>query len=188
MKREFLKSLGLSDEAIDKAMAEHGNSVNGLKSKVAELEEQINTYKQQVSDRDKQLDSLKKSAGDSEKLQAQISKLQEENKLSSEAYEAKIAQMGIENAVNLALTNAKAKNVKAVRALLNLDGAKMDGDKIIGLEEQIAKLKESDAYMFEVESKPKISGTVPATGGTPAPAAKPGSYEYFAQMHSGGSN
>lgn len=188
MKREVLKSFGLSDEVIDKIMAEHGNTVNGLKSKMTELEEQITTYKQHVSDRDKQLEGLKKSAGDSEKLQEQISKLQEENKLSSAAYEAKIAKMALENSANLALTNARVKNIKAVRALLNLDGAKMDGDKIIGLEEQIAKLKESDAYLFEVEAKPKISGTVPATGGNPAPAAQPGSYEAFAQMHSGGSN
>ena len=73
MKREVLTALGLSDEVIEKIMAEHGKSVNSLKSKQTELEEQIATYKQHVSDRDKQLETLKKAAGDSEKLQAQIS-------------------------------------------------------------------------------------------------------------------
>ena len=153
MKRDFLTALGLSDDAIDKIMAEYGKSVTGLKSKQTELEEQISTYKQQVSERDKQLETLKKSAGDSEKLQAQISKLQAENK-----------QMAIDHAVHNALTVAKAKNVKAVRALLNLDGAELDGDKIKGLDEQIAKLKESDSYMFDGEVKPTISGTKPGEG------------------------
>lgn len=186
MKREVLKSLGITDEVIDKIMTEHGNSVNSLRTKQAELEEQIKTYKEHVSERDKQLESLKKVAGDSEKLQAQISKLQEENKKSKEAYDAQIKQMAKDNLMNLALTNAGARNVKAVRAMLNLDDVKMDGDTLKGLDDQIAKLKESDAWMFN-EVKPAINGTKPAevdpkAGTEPAP----GSYEYFLQLDSAG--
>lgn len=182
MKREVLTSMGLSDEVVEKIMAEHGKSVNSLRSKQTELEEQISTYKQHISDRDKQLETLKKSASDSEKLQAQISKLQEDNKKSNEAYEAKIRQMGIDNITNLTLTNAGAKNLKAVRALLNLENAQLDGDTILGLSDQIAKLKESDPYMFN-DVKPTIAGTKAAEGsGNPTPTAKPGSYELFAQQ------
>lgn len=186
MKREFLKSLELSDEVIEKIMTENGKDINGLKDKVESLESQINDYKAQVTERDKQLDGLKKSAGDSEKLQEKISKLQEENKQNSEAYEAKIKQMTEDNAVKLALTNAKAKDVDMLRVKLNLEGVKMDGNTIIGLDDQISKLKETYPYMFDVETKPTISGTKPAEGsGEPAPTAKQGSYEYFAQMYSG---
>lgn len=186
MKREFLTSLGLSDEAVDKIMAEHGKSVTSLKSKQTELEEQISTYKQHVSDRDKQLETLKKSASDSEKLQAQISKLQEENKKSQEAYDEKVRLMEIDNLKNLALTNAGAKNLTAVSALLNLTDAKVEGGKIIGLDDQIAKLKESDSYLFNGELKPTIKGTNAAEGtGNPVPTAQPGSYEAFAAQFRG---
>lgn len=186
MKREVLKSLGISDEVIDKIMTEHGNSVNSLKGKISDLEEQVSTYKQHVSERDKQLESLKKSAGDSEKLQAQISKLQEDNKKSKEAYDAKIAQMTKDNLMNLALTNAGARNVKAVRAMLNLDDVKVDGDTLKGLDEQLTKLRESDSWMFN-EVKPAINGTKaaevdPKAGTEPAP----GSYEYFVQLSDAG--
>ena len=119
MKRDFLKSLNLSDEAIDKIMTENGNDINGLKAKITELEGQVTDYKGQVSDRDKQLESLKNATGDVESLKAQISKLQDENKAAAQGYEAKIKQMQIDNAVNVALSNAKAKNAKAVRALLD---------------------------------------------------------------------
>lgn len=181
MKRDFLTTLGLDESIVDKIMIEHGKSVNALKSKQTEYDEQIESLKGQLSERDKQLKELNKSVGDNETLKAQISKLQEDNKKSSEAYEAKIKQMGIDNAVNLALTNAKAKNVKAARALLNLDNAKMEGDTIVGLAEQIAQLKESDSYMFD-DVKPSVSGTKPAEGnGTPTPTAQPGSYEAFLQ-------
>lgn len=164
MKRDFLKSLELSDEVIDKIMAENGNDINGLKAKQQELEKQVEDYKAQMTERDKQLETLKKSAGDAESLKEQISKLQEENKQASKDYEAKIKQMSIENAVNLALTNAKAKNVKAVRALLDLTDAQLDGETIKGLDKQIEKLKESDAYLFDVETKPPINGAKPGEG------------------------
>lgn len=164
MKRDFLKSLELSDEVIDKIMAEHGNDINGLKAKQTELEGQINDYKAQVSERDKQLETLKKSVGDSENLKEQISKLQEENKQTSEAYEAKLKQMALDNAVTLALTNAKAKNAKAVKALLDLQNAELDGETVKGLDKQIEKLKESDAYLFDGEEKPPVQGAKPGEG------------------------
>lgn len=169
MKRDFLKSLNLSDEVVDKIMAENGNDINGLKAKITELEGQVTDYKGQVSDRDKQLETLKKSSGDAESLKQQISKLQEENKAATEGYEAKIKQMAIDNAVNLALSNAKAKNAKAVRALLDLTNAQMDGETVKGLDKQIDKLKESDAYLFETETKPTVKGAKPAEGGAGNP-------------------
>ena len=171
MKREFLKSLELSDEVIDKIMAENGNDINGLKAKQTELESQINDYRAQVLERDKQLETLKKSAGDSESLKEQINKLQEDNRKASEAYEAKIAQMSIDNAVEVALLSAKAKNAKAVKALLDLTDAKLDGDIVKGLDKQIEKLKESDAYLFDGEAKPAINGAKPAEA-NPNPAQK----------------
>ncbi len=188
MKRESLKSLGLSDDVIDKIMMEHGNSVNSLKSKQTELEGQLDTYKQRVSERDQQLETLKKAAGDSEKLQAQITKLQEENKKSNEAYENQIKQMRLDSAVDLALTNAGVKDIKFGRVGVNLDNIKMDGDKLYGLDEQIAKLKESAPYLFNGDVKPNISGTKPAEGNGKTVGAEPakGSYEYFVKMADSG--
>ncbi|MBR2504721.1 MAG: phage scaffolding protein [Elusimicrobiaceae bacterium] len=163
MKREFLKSLELTDEVIDKIMAEHGNAINTSKAKIAELESQIAEQKTQIADREKQLETLKKSAGDNENLKEQIGKLQEENKAATEAYEAKIKQMGIDSAVALALTNAKAKNAKAVRALLDLENAQLDSDGAIkGLDKQISKLKESDSYLFDGAVPPAVNGAKPA--------------------------
>lgn len=182
MKREVLKNLGLSEEVIEKIMAEYGNSVTTLKNKQTDLEQQVADYKTQLSERDKQLDTLKKTAGDSEALTQQIAELQAANKQTAAAYEEKIKQLGIDNAVNLALTQSGAKNPKAVKALLNLENAKMDGDVIVGLEEQLTKLKETDSYMFHVEQKPNIQGTHPNSGsGVPADTPPAGSYEAFAQ-------
>lgn len=184
MKREVLKNLGLSDEVIEKVMAEHGKSVTSFQNKQTELEEQVAEYKKQLGERDTQLDSLKKTAGDSELLVKQIDELKAANKQTAAAYEEKIKQLGLDNAVNLALTTSGAKNPKAVKALLNLENAKMDGETVIGLAEQISKLKETDAYMFNEEKKPTIAGTQPNSGsGAPANTPPPGSYAAFAQTY-----
>jgi hypothetical protein len=42
-----------------------------------------------------------------------------------------------------------------VEALLNKDSIKLDGDKLLGLEDQLKALKESDAYLFEGEQQPR---------------------------------
>lgn len=186
MKRDFLRALGLSDEHIDKIMTEHGRAVETHKAKIADFEEKLTAYKSQVTERDKQLETLKKSVGDSESLQNQISKLQADNKKSSAEYEAKIYRMSVDSAVKLALTTAGVKDVKYGLAGLNLTDAKMDGDKVIGLDDQITKLKESAPYLFNEAPKTSMTGLKPAEGGgTPPTTAQPGSYEYFAQNYHG---
>lgn len=180
MKREFLKSLELSDEVIDKIMAENGNDINGLKAKQTELESQINDYKTQVSERDKQLEELKKSAGDSESLKEQIGKLQEENKASAEKFEAQLRQVKIDSAVEIALTSAKAKNAKAVRALLDLVDVKLEDDGTVkGLDKQIEALKSSDEYLFETVKAPDFKGVKPGE----SPEGKPAGQKSIKDMN-----
>lgn len=52
-----------------------------------------------------------------------------------------------------ALVSAKAKNPKMVKKMLDLSLIKRDGEKLLGLTEQLDSLKESDGYAFETEEK-----------------------------------
>ena len=75
--------------------------------------------------------------------------------------------MKIDAAVDKSLLTAKAKNTKAIKALLELADAEVGDDGVVkGLDEQIKKLKESDAYLFEPD-KPKIEGLKPGEGSDP---------------------
>lgn len=154
MKREFLKELGLEDEAIDKIMAEHGKTVNETKEKAEkadELKNQLEDYKQQISERDTQLEELKKV--DAEGLQAKIDELQQQNETTKTEYEEKLQQQAFEHKLDSSLSGAKVKNTKAVKALLDMDTIKLDGDTLKGLDDQLNSLKESDAYLFEEEQQ-----------------------------------
>jgi len=93
----------------------------------------------QLKERDKQLDELKAKAKDSEELLTQISDLQEQNKKVAEEYETKLSEQNFNFAVEQAIAKQEAKNVKAVKALLDTGKMKLDGDTLIGFDEQIRR-------------------------------------------------
>ena len=157
MTKEELKALGLDDAAADKvataSIAELKNYV--AKTKFDEVNESKKNLESQVADRDQQLETLKKSTGDVETLKNQISELQETNKTAKTDYESKIKQMRIDYAVDAALNGAKAKNLTAVKALIDLKDADIDDDgKIKGLDKQLKKLTEGEdtKFLFDSES------------------------------------
>lgn len=154
MNKAKLISLGVSDELAEKIMSEVGGNFVPL-SRFNEVNELKKSYQEQVKERDAQLEELKKSIGDEEKLKKQIETLQNENKAKEESFNATIKQMKIDNAIEKALTDAKAKNVKAVKALLDLSNAELLEDGTIkGLNESIKGLAENaeTSFLFDVTS------------------------------------
>lgn len=124
------------------------------KEKFNELNENTKELKKQLKDRDAQLAELAEKAKGHEELTAKINELTEENKKTAAEYQQKLDQQAFDFALKSALTNAKAKNPKAVEALLNKESIKLDGDKLLGLEDQLKALQKSDAYLFEAEQQP----------------------------------
>lgn len=153
MKKEDLIAMGLTDEQAQKVMDSlDGNFVT--KSRFNEVNEENKTLKKSVSDRDKQLEDLKKSSGDNAALQQQISDLQKANADQQKAHDAELMQLKLDNAVELALSGAKAKNSKAVKAMLDMSKVKVGEDgKLSGFDEQLEALKKSDGYMFDVQQQ-----------------------------------
>lgn len=163
MNREELKALGLTDEQIDKVMASHGKVVNDYKdkaSKVEGLESQINDYKEQLKDRDKQLKDLGEKVKGNEELTAEIDRLKQENKDTQTEYETKLQQQAFDHTLENSLNGAKVKNTKAVKALLNMETIKLDGETLKGLDDQLNGLKESDPYLFEQEEQQQTPPTI----------------------------
>lgn len=170
MKKEDLIAMGLTEEQAKKVM----DSIDGnfvTKARFNEVNEENKTLKKSVSDRDKQLEDLKKSSGDNAALQQQISDLQKANADQQKAHETELNQLKLDNAVEVALSGAKAKNSKAVKAMLDMAKVKIGEDgKLSGFDEQIEALKKSDGWMFDADQQtqqqftgfqPGASSTVP---------------------------
>lgn len=151
MNREFLKGLGLDDAAIDKAMAEHGKTVNKAKEDLATVTTERDDLKGQLTDRDTQLETLKTKATGNDDLLSQIEQLKTANATATTELQAKLDKQAFDYSLEKALTGAKVRNPKAVKALLDIEKIKPDGEKLLNLDDQLEALKKSDAYLFEEE-------------------------------------
>jgi len=167
--KELLKKAGVEEGKIDSLVADINKELpkhfipKGKYNEVAEAKKKLET---DLQARDAQLEELKKAAGTSEELKKQIETLQAENKKAKEEWETQIAKMKLDFAVERALTAAKAKNPKAVKALLDMSKVKLDGEQLLGLDDQLKAIQQSDPYLFGDPGKVG-SGTNPPGAGNP---------------------
>ena len=178
MKRKFLEDLGLEKEVIDKILDENSADIGKAKGEVDSITSERDKLKTDLADRDKQLETLKNSTGDVEAMKKQIADLQAENKTKDETHAAEMKQLKVDAAVSAALSAAKAKNEKAVKALLELDPEKielLDDGSIKGLDDRIKKLTESDdtKFLFDTSTKKtQMKGAKPGETGKEDPDTK----------------
>lgn len=150
MKRQELEELGLTKEQMDVIMRINGADIENAKS-VA------------ISSKASEYEALKEQVGAADELRKQISLLKEQNKASEDAHAKAITQLKIDVAVEKALINAKARNTKAAKALLELGDAKLDENgQVVGLADKIKALTQSDDTKFLFESKSALKGIKPS--------------------------
>jgi hypothetical protein len=166
-------------EDIEKLLKENGVSEDRLKSVTDSIMDvngkDIERYKQEATGLRDQLTNANATIEKFKEIDVeQIKREAEDYKSKFEQAErdsqAKLDKLQFDHALDRALTSAKAKNSKAVRAMLTEDVLKLDGEKILGLDDQIEKLKKSDAYLFEDDNKTphitaKTSGFENGAGG-----------------------
>lgn len=142
---EWLKTIlgdGYTEDIDKQVSAEIGKafvSRNDFNSKNDELKRANDTIKD-LQDTAKKFDGV-----DIEKLRGDLTTLQSK-------YDTDIAAMRRDNALDVALTGAKARDLKAVRALLDMDTIKLDGNKLVGFDDQIKALQKDKAFLFEGDS------------------------------------
>lgn len=163
MTREFLKQLGIEDKAvIDSIMDENGRDINSEKAKFGDYE----TLKTQLSDANKKIEEFGKLDFDGVKAMADDYKAKFEQAQADS--KKQLEAMQFDHALEGALSGAKARNTKAVRALLETDKLKLNKDgTLTGLSEQLDKIKAENDYLFESDAPvPKFMGT---SGGAGSP-------------------
>lgn len=169
MTKENLLEWGLTEEQANKVM----EGLNGsfvTKSRFNEVNTELTNAKNTIKERDTQLETLKKSTGDTKALQDQITQLQTDNANQKKAHEAEMKALKIGNAVDVALTGAKAKNNTAVKALMADFLAKAelaDDGTVKGLGDEIKKLVDGQdtAFLFEKSTGTKFKGAKSAEKG-----------------------
>jgi hypothetical protein len=156
MNKKDLIELGISEELAEKVIISHGKDIESIKAKSAALQAEADGLKGQLADASAQIEGFKgmdvegvKKAADEWKAKAEAA---EKNAV------AQLSALKFDHALESALTGAKVKNSKAVQALLSRDVLKLNEDgSILGLKEQLEKVKAENDYLFEdTKETPKI--------------------------------
>lgn len=160
MKREFLQNFKVGDqpipkEVIDEIMAENGRDIEAAKKPFADydaIKEQLQTAK----------DGLKAFEGvDVAQLQSKVTELQGQLDAKDTEWQGKLADMAFDHALEAAITGAKGKNAKAIRALLDVDTLKGSKNQEADIKAALEGLKKDSGYLFDDGQTPP-----PYAGGT----------------------
>lgn len=171
MKREFLQNFKVNDqplpkEIIDEIMTENGRDIEAAKKPFADydsIKEQLQTAK----------DGLKAFEGvDVAQLQSKVTELQGKLDAKDTEWQGKLADMAFDHALESAITGAKGKNAKAIRALLDVDALKGSKNQAQDIAAALEELKKENGYLFDDGRVPPPYS--PGTGGiNPKPGAEP---------------
>ena len=179
MKRDELKALGLEDAVIDKIMDLNGTDINAIKGKLTNAEETIQTLQTTIGERDTDIQALKETAGNSGELNTKLADLQSKYDADTQKLNDQIQQSKVNSALELALVSNKARNTKAVKALIDLEKIELNEDGTIkGLDEQLTALKTDNAFLFDGE--PQTKDPVPPIGAPGPNSGASGTIDPFA--------
>lgn len=150
------------------------------KSTFNETNEKLKLAEKQSRDSASQLEELKNRAGLADEYKTKIDELTASQAKEREDYEKNILDLKHGYAIDNALTASKAKNIKALKGMLDMSKVTFDGDTIKGLDEQIEAIRKSDAYLFDISEDdtpdptpaPKPTFGSGLTKGEPQPTPK----------------
>lgn len=167
--------LGESYSQIPQELQDKYKDIDLVDSKQHVVKDKFDTLNEQLKTANTTINDLKKSNGDNESLQTKVGEYETKVK----EYEKQIKDMQFNYALDGALKGANVRNTRAIKALLNLENVKLDGENLIGLKDQLDSLKESDSYLFLEEQQTKFSGIKPTDGSKPPQGYNPWKKDSF---------
>ena len=149
MKTEFLKNLGITEQSvIDQIMAENGRDVGKAKGDLESAKSRISDLEKEVVSKNSEIATLTTKAGDTDALNQKISQLETKNADLEKELTTKVSQIQKTHAIETTIRDAKARNVKAVIAQLDMDKITFENGELGGLTEQLESLKSGEDTSF----------------------------------------
>ena len=134
--------------AFEKSLHENYKTVEEVNQKAAritDLEGQLNSAKE----------SLKAFEGiDVNDLKGQITKLSKDLEAKDKEWQAKVTAMEFDANLDKAITGAKGRNAKAIKALLDMDALKASKNLDTDLKDALNNLKKESGYLFDDQETP----------------------------------
>jgi len=135
------------------------------KSRFDEVNNQTKELKARNEAFEKQVADALKAAKTGEEFKANYENLSREHEAQKSKYEAQIQEIRTTTMLSEGLRSAGAINPKTIMPLLDVSKIKVEGDKLVGLEEQIQTIRKNDAYLFEVVTPQRAGRQSGGAGG-----------------------
>ena len=156
MRRDFLKELGIEDkDIINKILDENSKDIGKAKGDTDDLETEISKLKVDLGKMTDDYNTLKEKTKDYEDLKGQINQLElDKAQLNTDNAQLKVdlnnkvTQILKNHAIENAARDAKAKNIKAVMALLDMEKITYENNELKGASEQFDALKSGEDTSF----------------------------------------
>ena len=153
--KKKLLELGMEQTEIDELIKE---ALTGYiaKEEYDVLKGQVKVHEDKAKELSKTVKELQKDVDASEALKLKLDDL--EGKLG--AKDKEIEKVKFDFKLEAKMKEVGAKNIKAIKALIDMEQVKLEDGELVGFDTQIEALKESDSYLFEEVGK----GTLGSAG------------------------
>ena len=139
MKLEELTKLGIAENVAKQVVALNEAEVAAEAKKLTDKEAELTMATEKITEL---TETVKKFDGvDVEKMKSEIENL-------NKKYNEDTTALKMENAISKTLAGCGAKDADIVGKLLDRSIIKLDGDKLVGVSEQIERLKADKAFLF----------------------------------------
>jgi DNA repair ATPase RecN len=167
---EILKGYGLEIPEDKKGEFEKSLKENYIPvSEHDKVKTARDNYKSQLDTATQKLEGFKDV--DVEELKGKITTLTNNLAAQKANFEQQLADRDFDDLLNGAISGSKAKNVKAVRALLDVDAIKASKNQEADIKAALEKVKEENDYLFtsdEPLDNPDFTGETGGAGGSDA--------------------
>ena len=165
MKREFLQNFKVGDqplskEIIDAIMAENGRDIEAAKTPFADYD----TIKNQLSEAQKTIKGFQDQNQDIEGVRKTAREWEDKYNQAIADHQTQLADMAFDRALETAITTAKGKNARAIKALLDVDTLKGSKNQEADIKAALEGLQKDSGYLFDTEGTPPPYSAGAGTG------------------------
>jgi hypothetical protein len=149
---DLLKVLG--EELYNQVLEKIGNQKIGFldgyipKTRFDEVNEKLKTSKEQIEKFSGQIEETKELLSKSEEYKTKFEELESKYNTSKLEYETNISNITKKSAIEKRLLEEGAKHTKLIMSDINMNNIKIDGENLIGLDDEIKRAKENYNDLF----------------------------------------
>lgn len=179
MRRDFLKNLGIEDkDIIDKILDENSADIGRAKGELDTYKTKVTDLENDIKTKDAEITTLKTQVGDTATLNQKITQLETDKTNLTNELNSKVTEIKKDHAIEGKIRDVKGKNIKAIKALLDMGKITYENEELGGIDDQLDALKtaEDSAMLFGDIATGAPAGTQinnpPTGGGVNPPTSK----------------